>query len=90
MNKCLTGGKETAAHDDDGHDEKSYAKVKAAAEEDGGEDRAGGDDDTLEPVGPKSGGVAFSIWLGILIDGVPESMLIGFMQSEGLDVYVKP
>lgn len=27
--------------------------------------------------------VAFSIWLGILIDGVPESMLIGFMQSEG-------
>ncbi len=26
---------------------------------------------------------AFSIWLGILIDGVPESMLIGFMQSEG-------
>lgn len=26
---------------------------------------------------------AFSIWLGILIDGVPESMLIGFMASAG-------
>ncbi len=32
---------------------------------------------------PEKSGVAFSIWLGILIDGVPESMLIGFMQSEG-------
>jgi hypothetical protein len=31
----------------------------------------------------KNSRVAFSIWLGILIDGVPESMLIGFMQSEG-------
>lgn len=30
-----------------------------------------------------TGNVAFSIWLGILIDGIPESMLIGFMQSEG-------
>lgn len=39
--------------------------------------------DNLKDEESHTGNVAFSIWLGILIDGIPESMLIGFMQSEG-------
>jgi zinc transporter ZupT len=48
-----------------------YEKVETVEEGEGSGDEGGGNN------------VAFSIWLGILIDGVPESMLIGFMQSEG-------
>jgi len=42
-----------------------------------------GEEDGEEAEGKPPNNVAFSIWLGILIDGIPESMLIGFMQSEG-------
>jgi hypothetical protein len=56
---------------------EEYSKVDKGNEEAGGS--AGG-----EGHGHGHGGgdnqVAFSIWLGILIDGIPESMLIGFMQ----------
>jgi hypothetical protein len=74
MNKWLTGG----------------AKVHGDSEKPGGEkdgyDLASTSDnsqDAGEHGEAPDSSVAFSIWLGILIDGVPESMLIGFMQSEG-------
>jgi len=74
MNKWLTGG--TSGH---GSGEKHSAEKDGydlASTSDNSEGAAEGGE------APDSS-VAFSIWLGILIDGVPESMLIGFMQSEG-------
>jgi hypothetical protein len=74
MNKWLTGGAsghgsvEKQGPEKDGYDLASTSDNSEGAAE-GGE--------------PPDSSVAFSIWLGILIDGVPESMLIGFMQSEG-------
>ena len=61
------------------------AGKKGAGSGGAGSGGAGAGADKAKPVAavnPESA-VAFSIWLGILIDGVPEAMLIGFMQSEG-------
>lgn len=49
--------------------------LKDGDAEEGGHGGGGG--------GHNNPNAAFSIWLGILIDGVPESMMIGFMVAEG-------
>ena len=74
MNRCLTGGSSNSVSHD--------AKKSAGGSEDGHYDKVS-KDETHSEGDAEGSNVAFSIWLGILIDGVPESMLIGFMQSEG-------
>jgi ZIP family zinc transporter len=79
MNRCLTGG--SGGH----HEESGNAKTGEYDRVEGIEGDAKPNDENGEVAHqtPDKSGVAISIWLGILIDGVPESMLIGFMQSEG-------
>lgn len=73
VNKCLTGGK-GGGHGEQPNGEKEGYDLASTSEN---SQDAGGHGEAADT------SVAFSIWLGILIDGVPESMLIGFMQSEG-------
>lgn len=74
MNRCLSGGGEAGS--EHGHEHDDYDKV-----------RSGDSEELPSTAGTQNkaehSGVAFTIWLGILIDGVPEAMLIGFMQAEG-------
>jgi len=84
VNKCLTGG----GGDSHGGHGSEKAQQRGDDKSDDGYERVGTDDNALArkddaTANSKGANVAFSIWLGILIDGVPESMLIGFMQSEG-------
>jgi hypothetical protein len=65
----------------DGSDDDEILSKEVNSE--GGRRGRGGNKKKEESKRVKNSRVAFSIWLGILIDGVPESMLIGFMQSEG-------
>lgn len=86
INRALTGGKDNSMT----HAAKQEMGRNVAAQ--AGPNR-GKDYDPVEPAesgevaeahgGHGGGSVAFSIWLGILIDGVPESMMIGFMTLEG-------
>jgi len=80
MNQCLTGGKPDSHGD--GHDHGSEGNENGKSGN-GYEKVSSAEEGKAKPVQNTESAVAFSIWLGILIDGVPESMLIGFMQSEG-------
>lgn len=96
VNKWLTGGKHTSVTAGIKKEEREERESMGRPEEEeenerknklkngDGYDKVSAEDGEDDVKSEEEGNnVAFSIWLGILIDGVPESMLIGFMQSEG-------
>jgi len=93
VNRILTGGQANSVVHQALHEEREQEKSKEeeVKRRQSGYYKVPSDDEPEPPPPPPNNAdgqkdkssVAFSIWLGILIDGVPESMLIGFMQSEG-------
>jgi len=89
VNRILTGGQSNSVVHQALHEEREKEEEVKRRSSIGGYAQVPAEEEQKEEVAgtgraqEDKKSVAFSIWLGILIDGVPESMLIGFMQSEG-------
>jgi zinc transporter ZupT len=83
LERCLASLSGEGADEDDSEDSESEDNearlIRKSLEIDQG-DRAKEASKEIEPAGGES---AFAMWLGLLLDGIPESLMLGFMTKEG-------